>query len=146
MADLTTACRVSTGNHGDSCPSCALPGRFAISPERFAVWPQKAKKWHMARLLGVLHKPRRKVRTILYLRHRAAGRLPKQALCPKGLPRLSESLAARRKIQRFVTPKYVRRRPPFSRQSFVAKCATPGNAFWQHPRAMQHDKQGQKLL
>src|SRR5439155_26522098 len=31
--------------------------RFAALPERFAVWPQKAKQWHMARLLGVLHKP-----------------------------------------------------------------------------------------
>jgi|SRR6266516_3421659 len=64
-------------------PECALPGRFAALPERFAVWPQKAKKWHLARLLGVLHKPWQKVHTILYLRHRAAGRLPKQSLCQK---------------------------------------------------------------
>src|SRR6266702_1730797 len=38
----------------------------------------------MAWLLGVLHKPWRKVHNILYLHQRAAGRLPKQALCPKG--------------------------------------------------------------
>src|SRR5437016_6349866 len=49
---------------------CALSRRFAASPERFAVWPQKAEKWHMARLLGVLHRPWRKVHTILYLHHR----------------------------------------------------------------------------
>ena len=70
----------------DTLPKCALSRRFADSPERFAIWPQKAEKWHMARLLGVLHRPWRKVHTILYLHHRAAGRLPKQALCPKGLP------------------------------------------------------------
>src|SRR6266702_4975083 len=38
----------------------------------------------MAWLLGVLHKPWRKVHNILFLHQRAAGRLPKQALCPKG--------------------------------------------------------------
>src|SRR6266702_3944611 len=38
----------------------------------------------MAWLLGVLHKPWRKVHNILFLHQRAAGRLPKQALCHKG--------------------------------------------------------------
>src|SRR5215468_6176108 len=81
----------------------------------------------MARLLRVLHRPGRKGHTILCLRHRAVGRLPKQALCQKGLPRLSESLAARSKVQRFVTPKHVERVPPFSRQRFVANLRPTAN-------------------
>ena len=39
-------------------------------------------------------------------------------------------------MQRFFTPTYGRRGSPFSRQRFVAKCATYGNAFRQRPRAL----------
>ena len=85
--------------------SCALPERFAALPERFAVLPQKDKKWHMERLLGALHMPCRKVHIIPCLLHRASCRLPKTPLCHKGLPRLSERLAARSNENRFLPPK-----------------------------------------
>ena len=106
--------------HGKASNGCALPERFAALPERFAVWPQKDKKWHMERLLGALHRPCRKVHIIPYLLHHAACRLPKKSLCHKGLPGLSERLAARSKVQGFFAPTNVRRGPPFSRQRFVA--------------------------
>jgi hypothetical protein len=61
---------------------------------------------------------------------------PKTVTLPKGLPRLSERLAARSNVQKFFTPTHVRRVPPFSRQRFVAKFATHGNAFWRRPRTM----------
>ena len=49
--------------------------------------------------------PCRKVHIIPCLLHRASCRLPKTPLCHKGLPRLSERLAARSNENRFLPPK-----------------------------------------
>ena len=107
--------------------------RFARKVGRFASQRQKR---HRERLRGALHRPLTKGPQNTMSTPSCVLSSPKTVTLPKGLPRLSERLAVRSTGQRFFTPAHGRRVSPFSRQRFVAKCATHGNAFRQRPRAM----------